>query len=390
MSNVGSGVRSQSSVVGGKSAVSTTSSVPLQAEADLAALMARQKILKDMHELEEQEEQLRKKKEQLKLDEEIAAQMAKLDVLRTRSILSGRSSRTKHSDGMNSYLEKQKLTSQPLRADAKAFVPQMSTKPKENNKAPQPHSHSLYARRLQAGQNADESMYVQQQDALGVNTGSGNVDQNNMLAIMGRQNEITSLLIQQQSLSSLPRREIPIFDGDPLKYHAFIKDFENGVEANTESCNDRLYYLEQYTSGLPKQLIRSCQHLDPVRGYAKAQALLSEHFGNEQKVAAAYMEKALSWPPIKTDVKALQDYSLFLRGCSNAMEDMQYLHDLDMPANMLTIIKKLPYKYRDKWRSAACELQERRGNRATFNDITNFTQVRFLTDPVFGNIQDAP
>lgn len=195
VSNVGRGARSQSSVVGGKSAVSTTSSVRLQAEADLAALMARQKILKDRHELE----QLRKRKERLKLDEEIAAQMAKLDVLRTRSILSRRGSRAKHSDGLNSYLKEQKLTSQPLRADAKAFVPQMSAKPKENSEAPQPHSHSLHAPSLQAGQNTNESMQIQQQDALGGNTGSGNVDQNNMLAIMGRQNEITSLLIQQQS-----------------------------------------------------------------------------------------------------------------------------------------------------------------------------------------------
>lgn len=53
VSNVGRGVRSQSSVVEGKSAVSTTSSVRLQIAADLAALMARQKILKDKHELED-------------------------------------------------------------------------------------------------------------------------------------------------------------------------------------------------------------------------------------------------------------------------------------------------------------------------------------------------
>ena len=74
------------------------------------------------------------------------------------------------------------------------------------------------------------------------------------------------------------------------------------------------------------------------------------------------------------------------------MEEVQYLHELNIPANMLTIIKKLPYKFRDKWRSAACELQERHSRRATLIDITNFIerQVRILTDPVFGNIQDTP
>ncbi len=166
-----------------------------------------------------------------------------------------------------------------------------------------------------------------------------------VLDITRKQNEITTLLMQQQCLSALPKREIPIFDGNPLKYHSFIKAFENGVERNTNDNCDRLYFLEQYTKGHAKELVRSCQHIESDRGYVKAKALLKEHYGNEQKVAAAYMERALSWPTIKTeDVRALQEYSLFLCGCCNAMEDVQYLNDLDTPTNMLGIIKKLPYK----------------------------------------------
>lgn len=50
------------------------------------------------------------------------------------------------------------------------------------------------------------------------------------------------------------------------------------------------------------------------------------------------MERGLSWTPIKTeDIQTLQDYSVFLRGISNAMEGVEYVHDLDLPANMLTI-----------------------------------------------------
>lgn len=95
------------------------------------------------------------------------------------------------------------------------------------------------------------------------------------------------------------------------------------------------------------------------------------------------MEKALSWPLIKTkDVKALQDYSLFLRGCSNA---------IPMPVNMLAIIRKLSYKFRDKWGTVARELQESHNRRPTFSDTINFIgrQVKILTDSVFGNIQDV-
>lgn len=143
-----------------------------------------------------------------------------------------------------------------------------------------------------------------------MNAGFGSRDENqdNILGIMRRQNEITTLLIQQQCLSSLPRREIPFFDGDPLKYNTFIRVFENGVERNTKNCSNKLYFLEQYTRGHPKELVRSSQHLNPERGYIKAKALLWEHFGNEQRVASAYMERALSWPPIKTEDIKVQPF----------------------------------------------------------------------------------
>lgn len=216
---------------------------------------------------------------------------------------------------------------------------------------------------------------------------------NEVLGIMKKQNEISTLLIQQQCLPALPKREIPVFDGDPLLYHTFIKAFENGVERNTYNNSDRLYFMEQHTKGHARELIRSCQHINPDNGYMRAKGLLKEHFGNEQKVAAAYMDKALSWANIRSeDVRALQDYSLFLRGCCNATEDVQYLHDLDMPSNMLNVIRKLPYKLRDKWRSRACDQQERKERRAKFSDIVDFTekQIKVLTDPVFGSIQDPP
>lgn len=104
------------------------------------------------------------------------------------------------------------------------------------------------------------------------------------------------------------------------------------------------------------------------------------------------MEKALSWSSIKPDdTKALQVYTLFLRGCCNAMEDVSYMHELDMPSNMLAIIKKMPYRLRDKWRTVACDLQEKNKQRATFKDMVNFLerQVKIITDPLFGDIKDA-
>lgn len=49
---------------------------------------------------------------------------------------------------------------------------------------------------------------------------------------MRKRNEIT-LLLKQQSLSSLPKRDLKVFDGDTLQYHAFMRAFENSVERLT-------------------------------------------------------------------------------------------------------------------------------------------------------------
>lgn len=90
------------------------------------------------------------------------------------------------------------------------------------------------------------------------------------------------------------------------------------------------------------------------------------------------------------DNKALRAYSLLLQECRNSMGVA--ITDLNVPTNMLIIVKKLPYKLRDHWRSVACDIQEKFGRRATFSDIVEFIerQVKIASDPLFGNIQDAP
>lgn len=210
--------------------------------------------------------------------------------------------------------------------------------------------------------------------------------------LLQRQNEISTLLVQQQTSHLLPPREIPCFDGDPLQYRAFVRAFEHCVEKNTTNRGDCLYFLDKYTRGQPRELVRSCQHMAPERGYAVAKDLLQEHFGNEHRITAAYREKVLSWPMVKPeDVKSLQTYALLLRECGNAMEDIQYMTELDMPANMKMVIMKLPYKLREKWRNTACNIMENSNRRALFFDIVTFIerQVKIVSDPVFGNIQNA-
>lgn len=107
------------------------------------------------------------------------------------------------------------------------------------------------------------------------------------------------------------------FDGDPLQYGSFIKAFAQAIEKKTSDKQECLYYLEQYTRGRPRELVRSCHNMRADQGYDRDKNLLKEHFGSEIKVTVAYMEKVMGWPIIKSeDIDALEYFSIFLRSCN--------------------------------------------------------------------------
>lgn len=86
VSNVGSKWSSQRSGKSGK--LSTTSSARLKAEAKRAALMAQAAALKARHALEEEELQLKRKKEQLEMETKLAASAAMLAVFKASDLKS--------------------------------------------------------------------------------------------------------------------------------------------------------------------------------------------------------------------------------------------------------------------------------------------------------------
>lgn len=129
------------------------------------------------------------------------------------------------------------------------------------------------------------------------------------------------------------------------------------------------------------------------REYQKAKALLEEHLGSEQQVASAYMDKAPSRPVVKAeDAKSLQAHGLSSRGCCNGMDGVEFMSELNIPANTVIVVIKLPYRLRDRWRAVASDIPETRHRRATFPDIMAFTerQVKLAVEPVSGSVQDAP
>ena len=247
------------------SRVSSTSSARIKAEAEKAALLEHVAAMKKRHLIEAQEEQLRKEKEKLALETEMAAANARIHVLETNASRNG----SRVSNGMRSYFEKANAqTTSNLNPAVTAYVPKerstdflpppLVVRPKERTQ----EQVSI----LVETQATNQVQETQQRSSMHAHTqpqrnSVGHVhsqtpmlsdnSQRDIVNIMQRQNDITTLLVQQSLSSSLPPRDIPVFNGDPLQYQAFIRAFENGVEEKTSNFGDCLHFLEQYTRGQP-------------------------------------------------------------------------------------------------------------------------------------------
>lgn len=253
--------------------------------------MARAAALKGKHALEEEEFLLKRKKEQLELDTEIAASSARLAVLQA---FDGSVATTGKSDGMESYFRK----NVPLKDTATPF------KPLDDRSSQQHISH--HAMQSDTHPKMEKSVASDRPIFKDEHIGNANQMSGNIHSLLQQQNDIKALLVKTQISQLLPHREILVFKGDPLQFNSFMKAFENCVEAKTIEKGDCLYYLEPFTAGQPNDLVHSCLHMPSEIGYTAAKRLLKEHFGSGIKITAAYMEKFIGWPCVKSeDVKGL-------------------------------------------------------------------------------------
>ena len=186
--------------------------------------------------LRREQEQLRREKEQPTVETEMREANAILEVLE-----SGSKCGSKVSNGMNSYVEKAKIISGGLNPEAARFVPtQSEANPMQNteNVAVRPK----HPERLQS-----ESQNIHATNIPTVTTSAHDAHRSDaqqyqirsspdLLDIMQRQNEITSLLLEQNLASALPARNMLVFDGDPLHFKSFLRAFENCVEHKTTKC----------------------------------------------------------------------------------------------------------------------------------------------------------
>ena len=148
----------------------------------------------------------------------------------------------------------------------------------ENALLPSPVLHDAIARSV--GQKT-------RQKSVPISSGSDSDNQSGLsdqsYHILEQQNRTMEEFVNQQQKNSLPRRQVPIFDGNPLSYCTCMRAFETVIEGNERDSPGRLYYLEQDTRGRAQEIVRSCMYMEPEEGYPKAiKKLLEATFGQKK------------------------------------------------------------------------------------------------------------
>ena len=213
---------------------------------------------------------------------------------------------------------------------------------------------------------------------------------NALCELLKEHNEASAILARNQTIAMLPPKELEPFDGDHLKFSPFLRAFNQVIVERVSNYVDRMHYLEQYTRGKARDIVRSCSYMDPRDGFEHAMKLLTEKYGNEYHVAQSFSKKMREWPPLKQeDGAAMEEFATFLLGCQNYMQGLSSLSHLDNVTEIKMLVMKLPFKIRERWRIQADNLSENY-ECIRFKDFVKFVnvQARILNRPIFGDIKE--
>ena len=187
------------------------------------------------------------------------------------------------------------------------------------------------------------------------------------------------------SLINLPKVEIEVFSGDPLKYHAFIAVFDECVEGNCVDSGARLTRLLQYTDGKARKAIRACAVVGGQAGYNQAREILAQRFGNKHTISDAMMEKLRNGKPVhrKEDIQELSDD---LASCVITLKQMNKLHEINTQRAICDIVDRLPRYFQSRWKKSAVTSKKDTGD---YPDIVKFLEfvgavADEVNDPIYG------
>jgi hypothetical protein len=154
--------------------------------------------------------------------------------------------------------------------------------------------------------------------------------------------DTSQFIAQALARVDLPRVELAYFDGDPIFYHQFIRQFETQVESRVNDPGQRLSFLIHYTKGRAKRAIEGCVVLPPQAGYDRARNILKELFGKSHSIGRALISDLTQGAPLRATADDLIEFSIKLENCEMTLMQMGRQADLNSETNLERIVTRLP------------------------------------------------
>ena len=186
----------------------------------------------------------------------------------------------------------------------------------------------------------------------------------------------------------MPKHEIEKFDGDVSKYSIFKGAMREISQSKVISCEEKLHYVYQFTTGEPRELVTAALHMKPEDGFTELWRWYEEKYGAPELVGAGFMNKLMARSPVaRDDVEGLKAYAVALRLTMNVMANIPSgKAELEHPKTVRRLVSKLTYNLQERWRTMSADSKYDKGIYLGFENLVKFVErtARIDSDPLFG------
>ena len=186
--------------------------------------------------------------------------------------------------------------------------------------------------------------------------------------------DVTMTWLVQQTL---PRVQIPEFDGTPLLWVEFVTKFRDMVH-NPAYLNDvqRKTYLLQHLKGEAKRAVKG--FTNDSKGYVLALKQLKFLFGQKSKIAQAALAKVTQGKVLESDENnSLSEFYFTISDCLVMLDQLRYDSDLYSSDTLRQAAKRLPVSMHTKWAEHILRIR-RRGEEPNLIHLGDWLQERML------------
>ena len=165
--------------------------------------------------------------------------------------------------------------------------------------------------------------------------------------------ELTRVMIRCQGSGALG--ELEKFNGDPLRYHLFMRQVEDRISSiyRRSDPGHALQLLLNSTTGRARKLISSCIMLRPDEAPQSVLRLLEDAFGSPDIAIKAHLNLVTKGPVIRINEESLHDFYSDLINCKMVVEAFGAAQLLNSAATIEGLFARLPRSLQERFADLA-------------------------------------